>query len=100
MKPKELNSKAKEAFAKSGIDVGVGVFKAVMLVLLILPMTLIIKIAFEGGADSISVSSVLDSLSIGLWIMLGVFYFLAMLAAFYFRDTGVKILHEMENEEI
>lgn len=43
MKSKELSPKAKDAFAKSLIDTGVAIFKAIMLLVLVFSATLIVR---------------------------------------------------------
>ena len=66
---------------------------------LIFPMTLIIKVAFENSGAPVSIDSIFRSLSKGLWLAFGVFYFIAIILAFYFRDKGLRLLHELENED-
>lgn len=51
MKPEEYNPKAREAFGKSLIDVGVGIFKGVVLLFTVAPMTLLIKNGLNENND-------------------------------------------------
>jgi len=99
-KQSDLNPKAREAFAKSSIDIGVGIFKALMLVIFILPVTLIAKAVFDGSSEVISVSEIFDSISSGVWFLFWFLVIVAILASAYYRDNGIKILHEMEEQTL
>ena len=96
----ELNPKAREAFAKSSIDVGVAIFKSVLLVVFILPITLIVKAVFDSGGEKVSILDIVTSIDVFTWFFLGLFILVGMLVGYFYRDGGVKILDEMENEEI
>jgi len=96
----DLNPKAREAFAKSCIDVGVAIFKSVLLVVFILPMTLVAKAVFDSNQEGISIVHTILSIDSLTWLILLAFIVLGMLAGFFYRDNGLKILDDMENEEI
>lgn len=97
IKPEDLNPKAKEAFAKSLIDNGVAIFKAILLTILILPITLIIKTE-TSQSSSISVIEVLGSMSSATFILLLSLISVGFVSATYLRSAGVKLLHEMEQQ--
>jgi hypothetical protein len=97
---KELNPIAREAFARSGIDVGVAIFKSILLIILVLPISLIAKIVFEGGKVQWSIEAIFSSISPSGWLLFSALILVGLITATYFRDTGVKILHEMEEDEV
>lgn len=97
MKPEELNPKAREAFGKSLIDVGVGIYKGVMLLFTVAPMTFLLKDAFDGTQRQISwleFSAFVTSPAyfIFLGLLLGAFFL-----GEYFRREGIRHIHEIEN---
>lgn len=49
MKPNEYNPKAREAFGKSLIDIGVAIFKGIMLLFTLAPLSFLLKGALDGS---------------------------------------------------
>ena len=99
MKQEDLNPKAREALAKSCIDVGVGIFKAIMLVIFVLPITLIVKDIFDGEGQSITFEQFWQFLSSPAYFVLGLSLVLSMIIGLYIRGMGLKILHQMEESD-
>ena len=97
MKPEEYNPKAREAFGKSLIDIGVGIFKGIMLLFTIAPLTFMLKGAADGSSKGISLVDLFSFMSTPTYLA-----FLSVLAgAFvlghYFRKEGLRHIHEIEN---
>ena len=65
MKPEELNPKAREAFAKILIDVRVSIFKTIILLVTVAPISIIFKSVFDGKALNISLLKMASSISSG-----------------------------------
>jgi hypothetical protein len=95
-----MNPKAKEAFAKSQIDIGVSIFKSIMILVTTLPLALFLKASFDGNksGDLISIVNVIQSFSLGSQILIGFLFFSALFMGHNLRRTGIKILNEMESE--
>lgn len=100
MKPNQYNPKAREAFAKSLIDIGVAIFKSIMLLFTVVPLAAIFKSAFDGKATSISLFKIMGSLtSTTQWIIL-VLLCVAFLLGHYLRKEGLRHLHDIEEESM
>ncbi len=93
MNPKNYNPKAREAFAKSLIDIGVGIFKSIMTLVIIVPITFILKGALEGKKDFYALSNVSDPLFNSFIALMVIGFCLG----YYFRREGLRHLHELEN---
>lgn len=97
MKPEHYNPKAREAFGKSLIDIGVGIYKGIMLLVTLVPMTFVLNCGLQ-GIDA------LESFR-KLFLFMGTpayFIFLGLLPiAFYFgekfRREGLRHIHEIES---
>lgn len=98
MKPEKLNPKAREAFAKTLIEVGVSIFKAIILLVTVAPISLILKGAFDGEASNISFLEIAASISDGAKITLLVMLSIAFILGHFFRREGLRHLHELENQ--
>ena len=99
MKPDEYNPKAREAFGKSLIDIGVTIFKGVILLLTVVPITVIAKSVFEGTGRYISVFEILGSISNVTLLSLMVLILFAFFAGHYLRKEGLRHIHELEIEK-
>lgn len=98
MKPKDMNPKAREAFGKTLIDIGVAIYKSIMLLLLVFPVTVILKGALEGKESTVSIYDVVNSFSDETKYTLVILIVVAVVAAEFFRREGLKHIHEVENE--
>ncbi|MBE7374748.1 MULTISPECIES: hypothetical protein [Pseudomonadaceae] len=98
MKPENLNPKAREAFAKTLIEVGVSIFKAIILLVTIAPISVIFKSAFDGESSNISFLEIAASISGGTQIILLVMLSAAFILGHLFRREGLRHLHELENQ--
>ncbi len=96
MKVAQLSPKAREAFGKSLIDVGVGIFKGIMLLFTVAPMTFLLKGGLDGANTAASFSELWKLMRSPMY-----FAFLALLVlAFFigdlFRREGLRHIHEAE----
>lgn len=97
MKPEEYNPKAREAFGKSLIDIGVGIFKGIMLLFTVAPLTFMLNGAVDGSNKGISLVDLLSFMSTPTYLaFLGVLAG-AFLFGHYFRKEGLRHIHEIEN---
>jgi ABC-type long-subunit fatty acid transport system fused permease/ATPase subunit len=99
VKFEDMNNLAKEAFAKSQIDIGVGIFKAIMLLVLVFPITLIIKEGVDGKTSPITPQDVLNSLDPTTYVTLISFLGGALVLAILLRNSGLKYLNKIEQTE-
>lgn len=95
MKPEQYNPRAKEAFAKSLIDIGVTVFKSIILLITVVPLAALIK-GTIGGAKEISVFQILGSLSHTTLSAISVLLAVGFFVGHYLRKEGLRHLHELE----
>lgn len=97
MKPEEYNPKAREAFGNSLITIGVAIFKGIILLVTVVPLTAILKSVFDGSGDAISLFDQLATLSVGTKVLISGLLIGAFCMGHYFRKAGLKHLHEMES---
>ena len=97
MKPDNYNPMAREAFAKSLIDIGVAIFKGIILLFTVVPLALIFKSVFDGTASSVSFLDVYISLSPTTRVIFLVLLASSGVAGHLFRKEGLRHLHEIEN---
>ncbi|MDP3816146.1 hypothetical protein [Pseudomonas sp.] len=98
MKPENLNPKAREAFAKTLIDVGVSVFKGIILLLTVIPIAAIFKSAFDGVSIEVSLIKIIGSMTIGTYITLLTLLIIAFFIGHLFRKEGLRHLHEIKGD--
>lgn len=99
MKPEQLNPKAREAFGKSLIDIGVSVFKGIIALITIIPITTILKGALESNVTNVSLFGVFQTMTNATYIGLILFIFLAAYIGHAFRKEGLRHIHEIENKK-
>lgn len=96
MKPEQYNSKAREAFGQSLIDIGVSIFKAIMLLVTAVPLAAITKSVFSPHSQEVSVWEALNSVTPGTQALVLVFLIVSFLMGHYFRKEGLRHIHETE----
>ncbi|MFB2684796.1 hypothetical protein ACRN9O_22005 [Shewanella oncorhynchi] len=99
MKPSDYNPKAKEAFGRTLIDIGVAIFKGLMLLFTVAPASIIIKDIFEGGTSRISLYEALAAMSNSTYYMFLGIILIGFLIGHFFRKEGLRYLHEVEEYE-
>lgn len=97
MKPENYNPKAREAFGKSLIDIGVGIFKGIMLLFTVAPLTFMLKGAVDGTNKSISLMDLFAFMSTSAYSAFLVVLAAAFLLGHYLRKEGLRHIHEIEN---
>ena len=97
MKPEDYNPKAREAFAKSLIDAGVAIFRSVLLLFILLPVTYIVKAGLDG--KSMSFDEVLNIISAEMFFIVVALIIFGIWIGVRLRDEGVRHLHDMENNQ-
>jgi hypothetical protein len=98
MKPDNYNPKAREVFGKSLIDIGVAIFKSIILLITVAPLAAIMQSGFKGEKESISIFEIWLSLSSGTQWTFVIFLILSFIAGALFRQEGLRHIHELENE--
>lgn len=97
MRPEKYNPKAREAFGKSLIDIGVGISKGIMILFTVAPLTYILKGAVDGSGKGVSVVELFSFMTTSTYLV----FLLTLAGAFclghYFRKEGLRHLHEIEN---
>jgi ABC-type microcin C transport system permease subunit YejB len=97
MNPNNYNPKAREAFGKSLIDIGVGIYKAIMLLFTIGPLTYIVASISEGKKIDTPISDMYSLMSGSTYILFMVILIISFFAGHYFRKEGLRHIHESEN---
>ncbi len=85
-----FNDKAKEAMAKSLIDTGSAIAKGIFITLFVLPLSFMIKNAFEGKSNQ-GYGDALLILPDSFPIILGIGFAVGI----SFRNSGLNLLHEV-----
>lgn len=98
MKPDNYNPKAREAFARSLIEIGVSIFKAVILLVTALPLTFIVKGLFSGDLQQVSLLELIDSLSTTTKLSIIGLRIASFIFAHFLRKEGLRHLHELESD--
>lgn len=98
MKPEQYNPKAREAFGKSLIDVGVGIFKGIMLLFTVAPMAFLLKGGVDGTNKNISIPELFAFMGSPSYLGFLGFLVLAFVVGHYFRKEGLRHIHEIENQ--
>ena len=97
LKPEEYNPKAREAFGKSLIDIGVGIFKGIMLLFTVAPLTFMLKEAADRSSNGISLFDLFSFMSTPAYLVFLVLLAGAFFLGDYFRREGLRHIHEIEN---
>ncbi|MCL2831520.1 MAG: hypothetical protein FWD77_12420 [Betaproteobacteria bacterium] len=97
MKPHEYNPKAREAFGKSLIDIGVGIYKGIMILFTVAPLTFLLKGALDGTNKNIYMTELVKFIVSPMYFVFLVFLVGAFLLGHYFRKEGLRHIHEIEN---
>jgi hypothetical protein len=98
MKPDDYNPKAREAFGKTLIDISVAIFKGVILLVTVVPLTSILQVALSGNKVPVSLFDMIDSLSTGTKWTFFLLLVVAFVAGLSLRKEGLRHIHELENE--
>lgn len=94
MKLSELNSKGKEAFGKSLIDVSTAIFKAMILLFTVVPLVFIVQNLIENKESQTSIKEAFNNMSESTFWLIIFFYGISFFAAHLLRNSGLKQIHE------
>jgi ABC-type multidrug transport system permease subunit len=97
MKPEQYNPKAREAFGKSLVDVGNGIFKGITLLFTIVPMTYLLKGALNNQNSEAMLSGFRVFLVSPAYVIFLILFAGSFSLAYYFRKEGLRHIHECEN---
>lgn len=98
MKPDQYNPKAREAFARSLIDIGAAVFKGIILLVTVVPLTAILKSALDGPGSEVSLFEIIGSLSTKTQVAIFGMMSVGLFVGHVFRKEGLRHLHEIEEK--
>lgn len=98
MKPEEYNPKAREAFGQLLIDIGVSIFKAIMLFMTVVPLAALAKGVFLPHEQNVSVWEALVSISPGTQALIFALLIGSFWLGYYFWKEGLRHIHELENQ--
>jgi hypothetical protein len=96
MKISEYNPKAREAFGKSLVDVGVAIYKGLIVLFTVVPITVILKASLESETNNVSIFTPFERVSSAAYLTLIVFLIAEFVAGHLFRSEGLKHIHESE----
>jgi hypothetical protein len=96
VKPENLNPKAREAFARSVLDVANAIFKSIILLFTVVPIAAILKVALQGG-ETESMLRIIASFPPGMFLLLFILIGIAFGVGFMFRREAIMHLHELED---
>ncbi|MFD1217556.1 hypothetical protein [Microbulbifer celer] len=98
MKPSEYNKEAREAFGKTLVDIGMAVFKGIILLFTIIPITAILKSIFDGPESTDTMVQAFFTMDNGTYLLLVGFIGLSFLIGHIFRKEGLKHIHAANQE--
>ena len=96
MKPEELSPKAREAFGKSLVDIGVAIFKSLMLLITVVPLAALLKASLNTDSSPVSIFKLLSSISMGTYFVVIALMCLGFWIGLVFRREGIRHIHEVE----
>jgi hypothetical protein len=96
MKPDDYNPMAREAFGRTLIDVGVSIFKSIVLLFTVVPLAAVLEIIFRDQAGLSSIFDIIDSLSGSTQLLIIGLLIIGFCAGHWFRKEGLRHLHEIE----
>ncbi len=100
MKPEQYNPKAREAFGKTLIDIGVSIIKGIFLLLTVVPLGFIIKGVTDESSVSISLTGFMTFLSSPVYLVFLVLLGGGFILGNHFRKEGLRHIHEIENQSL
>ena len=96
MKIDEYNPKAREAFGKSLVDIGVSIYKGIIILFTVVPITVILRASLANDVKGFQIITIFNNMSISSYFTLIAFLIFAFLAAHWFRIEGLKHIHASE----
>ncbi|GLO61049.1 hypothetical protein MACH09_15570 [Vibrio sp. MACH09] len=97
MKADDYNPKAREVFGKTLVDTGVSIYKGLILLLTIVPLSFIAKVTVEKDKISLSFLEFIGSMSFATYVIFLSLLAISFVLAYYLRKEGLRHIHESEN---
>ncbi len=97
MKPENYNPKARQKFGETLVEIGVAIFKGIMLLFTIAPLTFMLSNVSPKGQIETSVSDLFKFMTSTTYLLFLVLLSFAFFAGHYFRNEGLRHIHESEN---
>ena len=97
MKPESYNPKARQKFGETLVEIGVSIFKGIMLLFTIVPLTFMLSNVSSKGQVETSISGLFEFMSSSTYLLFILVLSLAFFAGHYFRKEGLRHIHESEN---
>lgn len=94
MKVSEYNPTARAAFGQSLVDIGVSVFRAIVMLLSVAPLTLALTWIFQHPGEDIGIVESWVSVSGEVYCVVLVFLFASFLIGHCFRAWGLEHIHK------
>ncbi|WP_444907768.1 hypothetical protein [Microbulbifer sp. SSSA008] len=98
MKPSELNKEARIAFGKTLIDISIAVFKGIILLFTVIPITIILNNTLSSSEEKLDILRFFTSMNQETHLALLVFILISFWVGHSFRRAGLKHIHEANVE--
>lgn len=98
MKPEDYNAKARQKFGETLVDIGVTIFKGIMLLFTVIPMTFIVNNSLAKDQVEFSITDILKFMSSATYLIFLLLLSLAFIIGYFFRKEGLRHIHESEND--
>ena len=98
MKIEDYSPKAREDFGKSLVDIGVSIYKGLILLFTVIPISVLLCSGLSANGEDISIFTPFESMSNATYLTLMAFLVVAFLLGHVFRSAGLKHIHASEHE--
>lgn len=96
MKIKEYTPKARAAFGQTLVEIGQSIFKGIILLLTIFPLSYIIRTTLEKSEEPLSFFTMVDSMTNGSKVLFLLLLIISFILGDFFRSQGLKHIHQSE----
>lgn len=86
---------AKKAFAQSLIDVSVSIYKKIILLVMMLPLTILINSIINNSSQNISLNGLFEIIGLHNMMTICIFVIIFVLIAESLRSRGLEILNQI-----
>lgn len=93
MKFEDYNSRAQEALGQSFMEISNDIFKKLILLVTIVPITAILKVAFDGDKDKTPIFLIFQKMSAPTYLVFLIFVSMTFWLALDIRKKGLWWLH-------
>lgn len=99
MRPENYNPKARQKFGETLVDIGVSIYKGIMLLFTVALLTFILSNASDKGKVETSITDLLAFMSSSSYLLFLSILVIAFFAGHYFRKEGLRHIHESEGNQ-